>query len=219
MSTGGGLAEALRRHRLVAIVRGADRAASVRTALVLAEAGIPLIEVSLSGRDALGAIEDIARAAGGAVMLGAGTALTGEDVRRARDAGAGYIVTPSLGAGVDEALRLGLPVLAGALTPTEVAAAATAGATAVKLFPASAHGPGYLDALRGPFPDVPFVPVGGVGEREAAAYLECGALAVGVGSPLCGDAPSGGDLDALRRRARAFTAVAAAAGPVREAQQ
>nr|BFE37586.1 bifunctional 4-hydroxy-2-oxoglutarate aldolase/2-dehydro-3-deoxy-phosphogluconate aldolase [Actinomadura rugatobispora] len=206
--------EALRRHRLVAVVRGSDRAASVRTALVLAEEGVPLIEVSLSGRDALGAIEDIARAVGGSVALGAGTALTGDDVRRARDAGARYIVTPSLGAGVDEALRLDLPVLAGALTPTEVAAAVAAGVTAVKLFPASANGPGYLRALRDPFPDVPFVPVGGVGEEEAAAFLARGALAVGVGSPLCGDAPSGGDLEALRRRARAFVAVAGAAAPV-----
>jgi 2-dehydro-3-deoxyphosphogluconate aldolase/(4S)-4-hydroxy-2-oxoglutarate aldolase len=61
---------------------------------------------------------------------------------------------------------------------------------------------------------VPFVPVGGVGEEEAAAFLARGAVAVGVGSPLCGDAPSGGDLDALRRRARAFAAVAGADAPV-----
>ncbi|GAA2435143.1 bifunctional 4-hydroxy-2-oxoglutarate aldolase/2-dehydro-3-deoxy-phosphogluconate aldolase [Actinomadura vinacea] len=211
MITSGGLLAELRRHRLVAVIRGSDRAASVRTALALAEEGVPLIEVSLSGHDALGAIEDIARAAGGALTLGAGTTLTGDDVRRARDAGAVFMVTPSLGAGVDEALRLDLPVLAGAFTPTEVAAAVAAGVTAVKLFPASANGPGYLRALRDPFPDVPFIPVGGVGEEEAAAFLARGALAVGVGSPLCGDAPSGGDLDALRRRARAFLAVVASA--------
>ncbi|WP_245592631.1 bifunctional 4-hydroxy-2-oxoglutarate aldolase/2-dehydro-3-deoxy-phosphogluconate aldolase [Actinomadura rifamycini] len=193
----------LRRHRLVAIVRGRDRAASVRTALALADEGIALVEVSLSGADALRVIEEVARAG---VRVGAGTVRTADDARRARDAGAGYAVTPSLGAGVDEALRLGLPVLAGALTPTEAASAVASGATAVKLFPASAHGPGYLKALRDPFPDVPFVPVGGVGEAEAAEYLALGAVAVGVGSPLCGDAPHGGDLDALRRRARAFTA-------------
>ncbi|WP_262403504.1 bifunctional 4-hydroxy-2-oxoglutarate aldolase/2-dehydro-3-deoxy-phosphogluconate aldolase [Actinomadura sp. CNU-125] len=99
-----------------------------------------------------------------------------------------------------------MPVLAGALTPTEVAAAAASGVDAVKLFPASAHGPGYLKALRDPFPDVPFVPVGGVGRDEAVEYLALGAVAVGVGSPLCGDAPHGGDLDALRARARAFVA-------------
>ncbi|GGV30215.1 aldolase [Actinomadura cremea] len=197
------LKDELRRHRLVAIVRGRDGAASVRTALALADEGISLIEVSLSGADALRVIEEVA---GAGVRVGAGTVLTADDARRARDAGAGYAVTPSLGAGVDEALRLGMPVLAGALTPTEVAAAVAAGVTAVKLFPASANGPGYLKALRDPFPDVPFVPVGGVGRAEAVEYLGSGAVAVGVGSPLCGDAPHGGDLGELRARARAFVA-------------
>ncbi|WP_433234572.1 bifunctional 4-hydroxy-2-oxoglutarate aldolase/2-dehydro-3-deoxy-phosphogluconate aldolase [Actinomadura nitritigenes] len=203
------IAAELGRRRLVAIVRGPDPAAAVRTALTLAEEGVALIEVSLSGAGALDVIEEVAGKAAGAARIGAGTVLTADDARRARDAGAEYAVTPSLGAGVDEALRLGLPVLAGALTPTEAAAAVAAGATAVKLFPASAHGPGYLTALRDPFPDVPFVPVGGVGEAEAAEYLRRGAVAVGVGSPLCGDAPRGGDLAALRRRARAFLAVTA----------
>ncbi|MBG6087042.1 bifunctional 4-hydroxy-2-oxoglutarate aldolase/2-dehydro-3-deoxy-phosphogluconate aldolase [Actinomadura viridis] len=206
MITRTGLLEELRNRRLVAIIRGSDPAASVRTALTLAEEGVHLVEVSLSGRDGLAVIEEIARTAGDAVRLGAGTVLTGDDARRARDAGAAYIVTPSLGAGVDEALRLDLPVLAGALTPTETAAAVAAGATAVKLFPASAHGPAYLSALRDPFPEVPFVPVGGVGAAEAPAFLARGAIAVGVGSPLCGDAPHGGDLAELRDRARTFIA-------------
>lgn len=198
------IAEELRRRRLVAIVRGPDPAAAARTALTLAEEGVTLVEVSLSGADALRVIEEVAGTADGAARIGAGTVLTADDARRVRDAGAEYVVTPSLGPGVDEALRLGLPVLAGALTPTEVAA--------VKLFPASAHGPGYLTALRDPFPDVPFVPVGGVGEAEAAEYLRRGAVAVGVGSPLCGDAPRGGDLADLRRRARAFLAAVAEPG-------
>ncbi|MBO2465338.1 bifunctional 4-hydroxy-2-oxoglutarate aldolase/2-dehydro-3-deoxy-phosphogluconate aldolase [Actinomadura violacea] len=206
------IAEELERRRLVAIVRGPDPAAAARTALTLAEEGVTLIEVSLSGAGALDVIEEVAGKTAGAARIGAGTVLTADDTRRARDAGAEYAVTPALGAGVDEALRLGLPVLAGALTPTEVAAAVAAGATAVKLFPASAQGPGYLSALRDPFPDVPFVPVGGVGEAEAAEYLRRGAVAVGVGSPLCGDAPRGGDLAGLRRRARAFLAVTAAPG-------
>ncbi|MEU6754422.1 bifunctional 4-hydroxy-2-oxoglutarate aldolase/2-dehydro-3-deoxy-phosphogluconate aldolase, partial [Spirillospora sp. NPDC046719] len=165
-NTAGTIAAELERRRLVAIVRGPDPAAAVRTALTLAEEGVALIEVSLSGAGALDVIEEVAGKAAGAARIGAGTVLTADDARRARDAGAEYAVTPSLGAGVDEALRLGLPVLAGALTPTEAAAAVAAGATAVKLFPASAHGPGYLTALRDPFPDVPFVPVGGVGEAE-----------------------------------------------------
>ncbi|EPH40573.1 hypothetical protein STRAU_6368 [Streptomyces aurantiacus JA 4570] len=118
------------------------------------------------------------------------------------------MVTPGLGPGVDAALGRGLPVLAGVLTPTDVIAADAAGATALKVFPASAvGGPAYLRALLGPFPGLPFVPVGGVDATAAAEYLELGAVAVGVGSPLVGDAADGGDLDGLRRRAGRFVAV------------
>ncbi|MFD9911041.1 aldolase, partial [Streptomyces sp. NPDC059063] len=117
-------------------------------------------------------------------------------------------VTPGLGAGVDEALRLGLPVLAGVLTPTDVIAADAAGATALKVFPASAMGgPAYLKALRAPFPTLPFVPVGGIDAPTAEAHLAAGATAVGIGSPLIGDAASGGDLTALRKRAARFVGV------------
>ncbi|EFL27582.1 LOW QUALITY PROTEIN: putative 2-dehydro-3-deoxyphosphogluconate aldolase/4-hydroxy-2-oxoglutarate aldolase, partial [Streptomyces himastatinicus ATCC 53653] len=80
------------------------------------------------------------------------------------------------------------------------------GQAAVKLFPASLGGPGYLRALRDPFPEVPFVPVGGVDAAAARDYLDHGAIAVGVGSPLIGDAAAGGDLGALRTRAAAFRA-------------
>jgi 2-dehydro-3-deoxyphosphogluconate aldolase/(4S)-4-hydroxy-2-oxoglutarate aldolase len=95
------------------------------------------------------------------------------------------------------------------LTPTEVHSAMDRGAAAIKLFPASLGGPRYLSALRDPFPGVPFVPVGGVDADAARDYLGRGAVAVGVGSPLVGDAASGGDLAALRERARAYLALAA----------
>jgi 2-dehydro-3-deoxyphosphogluconate aldolase/(4S)-4-hydroxy-2-oxoglutarate aldolase len=79
----------------------------------------------------------------------------------------------------------------------------------VKLFPASSGGPGYLKALRDPFPDIPFIAVGGVGLDEAAGYWAVGAIAVGLGGPLFGDAGSGGDLAPVRERARGFVALAA----------
>ncbi|MEV0317783.1 bifunctional 4-hydroxy-2-oxoglutarate aldolase/2-dehydro-3-deoxy-phosphogluconate aldolase [Streptomyces sp. NPDC050658] len=200
---------ALRDRRLVAIVRGTDAEASFRTVMALVESGVPLVEVSLSGTDALGVIRRARAELGDDAWLGAGTVLTADDARRAADAGANLVVTPGLGAGVDEAVRRGLPVAAGVLTPTDVIAAGVAGATALKIFPASAMGgPAYLKALRAPFPDVPFVPVGGVDAAAAAEYLALGAVAVGVGSPLIGDAADGGDLGALRKRAAEFTAVA-----------
>ncbi|MBZ4016395.1 bifunctional 4-hydroxy-2-oxoglutarate aldolase/2-dehydro-3-deoxy-phosphogluconate aldolase [Streptomyces purpurogeneiscleroticus] len=200
---------ALRAGRLVAIIRGKDPEASFRTVMALTEEGVRLVEVSLSGTDALGVIRRARQELGPDAWLGAGTVTTAEDVERAAEAGANLAVTPGLGAGVDACVRRELPVVAGVLTPTEVIAARAAGATALKLFPASLGGPAYLKALRAPFPELPFVPVGGVDAAAARAYLAAGAVAVGVGSPLIGDAADGGDLSALRRRTADFLEICA----------
>ena len=125
------------------------------------------------------------------------------------EAGGQFMVTPALAESIEASAARGIPVLAGALTPTEAYEAMTRGATAVKLFPASIGGPGYLKALRDPFPGIPFIAVGGVGLDEAAGYWQAGAVAVGLGGPLFGDAGSGGDLAPVRERARAFVALAA----------
>ncbi|MER7190592.1 bifunctional 4-hydroxy-2-oxoglutarate aldolase/2-dehydro-3-deoxy-phosphogluconate aldolase [Streptomyces flaveolus] len=204
----------LRRTRLAAIVRGSDADAALRTVLTLLDEGVALVEVSLNTADALGVIRRAVAEAGPSAQIGAGTVLTEDDVARAREAGARWIVTPALTESVAASVRVGLPVLAGALTPTEAVAARRAGADAVKLFPASIGGPAYLKALRDPFPDLPFVPVGGVDLISAEQYLAHGAVAVGVGSPLVGDAAHGGDPDALRARTRRFVALCA-----HEAQQ
>ncbi|MEU4893035.1 bifunctional 4-hydroxy-2-oxoglutarate aldolase/2-dehydro-3-deoxy-phosphogluconate aldolase [Streptomyces sp. NPDC044780] len=199
----------LRRTRLAAIVRGSDADAALRTVLALLDEGVALVEVSLNTADALGVIRRAVAEAGPSALIGAGTVLTEDDVARAREAGASWIVTPALTESVAASVRAGLPVLAGALTPTEAVAARRAGADAVKLFPASIGGPGYLKALRDPFPDLPFVPVGGVDLTSAERYLAYGAVAVGVGSPVVGDAAHGGDLKALRARARRFVTLCA----------
>jgi 2-dehydro-3-deoxyphosphogluconate aldolase/(4S)-4-hydroxy-2-oxoglutarate aldolase len=201
------LEKALATSPLIAIVRGRDPDACVATCRVLAEAGVSSLEVSLTTVEALAVIERVALEVGGHALLGAGTVLDPDDVTRVRDAGAQFVVTPALAASVPRAVEIGMPVLAGAMTPTEVHAAVNAGAGWVKLFPASVLGPDYVRALRDPYPGVRLVPVGGVGLKEAPAYLDAGAAAVGVGTPLCGDAPNGGDLKALRTRAEAFLAV------------
>lgn len=197
----------LRRERLLAIVRGTDPDAAVAASLALFASGIHFLEVSLVTTDALAIINELARLAPSGCMVGAGTVLTEDDVHRSVAAGATFIVTPAVTDAIAESARLGLPVCAGALTPTEVITARRAGATVVKLFPGSFGGPAYLKALRDPLPDVPFVPVGGVDAARAAEYLAAGAIAVGIGSPLLGDAARGGDLDALRARAATFLAV------------
>ncbi|MEU1617089.1 bifunctional 4-hydroxy-2-oxoglutarate aldolase/2-dehydro-3-deoxy-phosphogluconate aldolase [Streptomyces sp. NPDC005722] len=199
------LLAALRAHRLLAIVRGSDPDAALTTVLTLVDEGISLIEVSLSGRDALDVIARARTALGPDATLGAGTVLGADDARAAHKAGATFLVTPAVSDGISTGRELGLPVLAGVMTPTDILQALRLGADALKLFPAgSAGGPGYLRDLRGPFPELPFVPVGGVDAQAAAAYLDGGAVAVGVGSPLIGDAAEGGSVTALRERARTF---------------
>jgi len=202
----------LAQERLLVIIRGADPEAAIATSLVLLQSGIRFLEVSLVTADALRVIAEVARSAPDGSVIGAGTVLTRDDVTRAAEAGARFMVTPAVTESVAESVAVGIPVLAGAFTPTEVLTAMGLGATAVKLFPSALGGPAYLRALREPLPDVPFVPVGGVDVALAAEYLAIGAVAVGVGSPLVGDAVRGGDLDALRARAAAFLSVAHGSG-------
>jgi 2-dehydro-3-deoxyphosphogluconate aldolase/(4S)-4-hydroxy-2-oxoglutarate aldolase len=194
--------------RVMAIIRGTDTAAAVAAGMALLEEGVRLVEVALTTPGALRAIEAIRSGAPGGSLIGAGTVLTVADVADVAAAGAQFVVTPAVVESIPEATRRGLPVAAGALTPTEAHTARQMGASAVKVFPASLGGPAYLKALRDPFPDIPFVAVGGVGLDEMHAYLGVGAIAVGVGGPLVGDAASGGSLGDLRARARAYLASA-----------
>ncbi|HVK21821.1 MAG TPA: bifunctional 4-hydroxy-2-oxoglutarate aldolase/2-dehydro-3-deoxy-phosphogluconate aldolase [Actinokineospora sp.] len=199
------LTEALAKARVLAILRGDDPAHLVAAAGVLAKAGVSVIEVSLTSADALDVIAEIRDAQPG-LVLGAGTVLSAARAKDAVAAGAGFLVSPTVSAGaIAAADALGVGILAGAFTPTEIDAAWLAGATAVKVFPASAAGgPAYLAALRGPFPDIPLVAVGGVGIADVPAYLAAGVLAVGIGAPLVGT-----DLDGLADRAAAAVSGAA----------
>lgn len=190
--------------RLMAIIRGTDTAAAVAAALALFDEGIRYVEVALTTPGALQAIETIRGQAPAGACVGAGTVLTVQDVADVMAAGAEFAVTPAVVESITESARRGLPVVAGAMTATEAYTAVRMGAAAVKLFPASVGGPGYLKALRDPFPDIPFMAVGGVSRAIAEEYLNVGAIAVGLGGPLVGDAASGGDLGAMRTRARTF---------------
>jgi 2-dehydro-3-deoxyphosphogluconate aldolase / (4S)-4-hydroxy-2-oxoglutarate aldolase len=199
-----GLRDALASERLVGIVRGPDPDRLVECLRVMAANGLRLVEVSLTSGDAIDVIKRAGDELGDRLLLGAGTVLDADDAVAVIEAGAHYAVTPAAGPGVDVCLDRGLPVLVGALTPTEIYAAHARGATAVKVFPASVGGPAYVRALRDPLPGVPLVPVGGVDAAATVDYLAAGAVAVGVGSPLLGDAPTGGDLTALADRVDRF---------------
>jgi 2-dehydro-3-deoxyphosphogluconate aldolase/(4S)-4-hydroxy-2-oxoglutarate aldolase len=199
----------LRSARLLAIVRGHQSDAVRAAVLTLFEAGVRLVEVSLTSRSALSVLGGLVPDVPAGCLLGAGTVRTEGDVRRVLDAGVHFAVSPAVTDSVAVAVGAGLPIMAGALTPTEIETALGFGASVVKIFPASLGGPGYLAALRQPYPDVPMVPVGGVGLDNVPEYLANGAIAVGVGSPLLRDAADGGDLSALAARAREFLKVAA----------
>jgi 2-dehydro-3-deoxyphosphogluconate aldolase/(4S)-4-hydroxy-2-oxoglutarate aldolase len=196
---------------VVAILRAAGAGRFPEVGRVLYEAGVRGIEVTLTSEGALEAFGRLREELPGDALLGVGTVRSVADAELAAAAGAGYLVAPGFRPEVvGWAVERGLPVVPGALTPTEVAAAWAAGATAVKVFPVSAvGGPAYLKAVRAPLPEVPLVPTGGVGIDDIGAYLDAGAVAVGLGSPLLGDAGDpDGDPAALADRARRAVAAA-----------
>jgi 2-dehydro-3-deoxyphosphogluconate aldolase/(4S)-4-hydroxy-2-oxoglutarate aldolase len=194
--------------RLIVVAR-AQRAEDYDAVLdVLVDAGIRSVELTLTTPGTFAHFPRLRERFGDVVDLGIGTVTSSDDLTRAIDAGATYIVTPITSAAfVEQATDAGVPIVPGGLTPTELFASWSAGASAVKVFPAGQVGPGYLKDLRGPFPDIVAVPSGGVDLAGAEAWLATGAVAVSVGGPLLGDAFSGGDLGALRDRAEAFVTV------------
>jgi len=117
--------------------------------------------------------------------VGAWTVRTADQLAAAREAGADFAVAPLLDLDlVRSSTEAGLPFIPGAMTPTEIGAAWQAGATLVKLFPASAVGPAMIRELRGPMSEMELIPTGGVDASNAVAYLEAGAVAVGIGSAI-----------------------------------
>jgi 2-dehydro-3-deoxyphosphogluconate aldolase / (4S)-4-hydroxy-2-oxoglutarate aldolase len=190
----------------MAILRSADASGLPAVARALAAGGVTCLEITLTTAGALDALAAVRAELGPEVAVGAGTVITAEQARDALAAGAEFLVAPVVDTGVvRNAADRGVPCYPGAWTPTEVAQAWRAGAAAVKLFPAGTGGPAHLRQLRAPLPDIPLVAVGGVGVDEAREYLDAGACAVGIGSPLLRGAdrdPTPRTLDALTTRAR-----------------
>jgi 2-dehydro-3-deoxyphosphogluconate aldolase/(4S)-4-hydroxy-2-oxoglutarate aldolase len=186
----GPVAAAIRRHRLVVVLRRvAPQDALLDLVRELADAGVRAFEVTFDAPTAeadLAAVrEALAGRPDGPYLVGAGTILRRNQLEAARRAGADFAVAPLLDVSlVDTAVSEGLPFIPGAFTPSEVYTAWAAGATFVKLFPASAVGPTFIRELRGPFPDAELIATGGVDGTNAHLYLAAGAAAVGVGSAL-----------------------------------
>jgi len=186
----GPVAAAVRRHRLIVVLRRVEPQAHLLEIVEqLADSGARAFEITWDSPSAAGDLsavrEHLAGRSDGPHLVGAGTVLRIDQLAAARSAGADFAVAPVLDPELlRAAVGAGLPFIPGALTPTEIAAAWAAGATFVKLFPASAVGPSFVRELRGPLPDVPLIATGGVDASNAAAFLAAGAVAVGIGSAL-----------------------------------
>lgn len=202
----------LQQSPIIAIIRGgaADRVLPVCEALV--ENGVRCLEVTTNTPEWQEAVAALSRRDD--LLVGVGTVLTVEHVQQSADAGAQFLVSPDTNLLVGEAgIAAGMGWYPGALTPTEIVTAYRAGATAVKVFPASAMGgPSYLKNVLAPLDYIPLVPTGGVDLDMIPAYLDAGAVAVGLGSPLLGDALTTGSLDDLAVRARRAVEAVASRG-------
>ncbi|HEY6290407.1 MAG TPA: bifunctional 4-hydroxy-2-oxoglutarate aldolase/2-dehydro-3-deoxy-phosphogluconate aldolase [Terriglobia bacterium] len=165
------------------------RASSVEEARfavgAVADGGISVVEITMAVPGALDAIRELVRTLPD-VLVGAGSVLDEEMGRRCLDAGAEFLVTTGVRLDVlDLGLKENKFAMAGALTPTEVLTAWNAGSDFVKIFPcAQVGGPSYIKALRGPFPDIPLVPTGGVNLQTASEFIQVGSAALGVGAEL-----------------------------------
>lgn len=191
--------------RVIAILRGLPQERTVAVARALGEAGVRAIEVTIDSPGALAAIAEIGRIDG--VTAGAGTVLAIDEAERAVAAGAAFLIAPTVDLEVVAwAAGRGIPMMPGAMTPSEAASAWNAGAAAVKLFPAGSLGPAFVRAVRAPLPMIPLIPTGGVRVDDVVPYLEAGAVAVALGSELA----AGGDPAEAGRRARAILASIAA---------
>ena len=180
------MAAAVRGQRLIAVLRRIEpRARLLDLVDELVEDGIRLLEVTLDAPEAADDLAAVRSRVDDRTWVGAGTVRSADQVRAALDAGADFGVAPVLDRTVlESALAAGLPFLPGAATPTEADAAWRAGATFVKLFPASSLGPAFVRELRGPLPEIETVATGGVDQANAASYLAAGVVAVGIGSAL-----------------------------------
>jgi 2-dehydro-3-deoxyphosphogluconate aldolase / (4S)-4-hydroxy-2-oxoglutarate aldolase len=192
---------------IIPVVRVASAEEAISAAEAIREGGIPILEITMSVPGAVTVIEQLGARYGNEVLLGAGTVLDPETAHACIEAGAEFIVSPSLNIQtIDLCRQREIAVFPGALSPTEVVTAWQAGADAVKVFPCSAvGGPKYLRALKAPLPQIKLVPTGGVSLSTAKDFIAAGAWALGVGADLVDTkAIRSGEREAVVAAARAY---------------
>ena len=195
---------------LVPVVRASSSDEAMRVIDAINEGGVSVLEITMTVPGAVRVIEEVAKKYGSAATVGAGTVLDPETARTCILAGAQFIVSPSLNLDtIAMCRRYSVPVMPGALTPTEVVTAWSAGADFVKIFPCgSVGGASYIKNLKGPLPQIRFIPTGGVSLKTAADFIKAGSSALGVGTDLVDvKAIRAGDARVVTERAKQFVEI------------
>lgn len=204
----------IRRYKIVAIVRGMEPELCVALSEALYAGGIRLMEITFDQKgkipfeETAEAVSKLRKKWEDQMQIGAGTVLFMNQLYMAKEAGAGYIVTPNTNpAIIREAKKLDMAVLAGAMTPSEIEAAYEAGADLVKIFPVTAVGMEYLKAVQAPLGHIPMLAVGGVNEKNISEFLKAGMVGAGVGGNLVNPRlVMNGEFDQITTLARQYVA-------------
>lgn len=177
--------ELIREEKVIAIIRGSKPEDVVDISKALYAGGIRIIEITLNSPNALLSIEKVSLELGDRMLIGAGTVLDAESARAALLAGAQFILSPTVNNEVIKLTkRYGAVSIPGAFTPTEILSAFEEGGDIIKVFPASSLGPDFIKDMKGPLPQIPLLPTGGINLGNIAEYIEKGAVGVGLGSSL-----------------------------------
>lgn len=203
---------------VLAVLRGPSPDLTLKMVGALISGGVTGIEITYTTPNAPEVVSKLSQEFGSELTLGMGTLTKPEQVAESMDAGATFLVSPHTE--VELATKMaasGLPVMMGALSPSEVMQAWTLGSDVVKVFPGSLGGPSYMKALKGPFPDIPMMPTGGVNDGNLGEWFAAGAFAVGAGSNLCPkNLALAGEFDKITTIAKDFMAAVKAARKANE---
>jgi 2-dehydro-3-deoxyphosphogluconate aldolase/(4S)-4-hydroxy-2-oxoglutarate aldolase len=195
---------------IIPVVRAESAEEAMQAIEAIRAGGISILEITMTVPGAIGVIEEVTKRYGDDALVGAGTVLDGETARACILAGARFVVSPALNLETIEVCRGNdIAVMPGALTPTEVVQAWSAGADFVKVFPAGAvGGASYIKSLKAPLPQIELVPTGGVSLKTAADFIRAGASALGVGADLVDlKAIREGQQNLITERARQFVKI------------
>ena len=198
---------------LVAVIRGPSVDLTLKLVEALKQGGVLGIEITFTTPNALDVVRALCAQHGDSILLGMGTLTEPEQAAQAMDAGATFLVSPHIEPDLARAMTAtGLPTMMGALTPTEIVQAKRLGSDVIKLFPGSLTGPGYVKAIKGPFPDLLIMPTGGVSAENVSEWFAAGVFAVGAGSELCPpQLVRAGQFDEIIARAQRFVQAVAEA--------